>query len=159
MNIFEKMMPNYVKFLRDNKQVIFSILLIIVIPCILVINTLLLVRSMADNMDYELRLRGEMAGQIVATHAENFLSAPDMLREQITRIKSESLFGAISQLDVLVPAEGDFLVLASTDTAIENQVKRQANYALAWSDGKSNAHLTDEVTDAGEQSRLWKSFR
>jgi signal transduction histidine kinase len=156
MNILEKVMPNYVKFLRDNKQVIFSILLIIVIPCILVINTLLLVRSMADNMDYELRLRGEMAGQIVATHAESFLEDPELLNEQIGRIKSESLFGAISQIDVLVPTDEDYQVRASTDAAQVGQAKRQANYALAWSDGKSNAHLTETETDAGEQERIWK---
>jgi len=145
----------YFRFLRDNRQVLFSLVLVIVIPVLLVFNTLWLVRSMSQNIDYELRLRAEMAGQLVGRNVAEQFDDTSLVQQEIGRIRESSLFGAITRVEVLRPTDEGFEILASTNSDSVNRVEGNPGYILAWNNQSSIAQLVIHRSE-GEERREWR---
>ena len=148
-------LSTYIRFLKDNRQVSYALVLIILIPLILALNTFFVVDAMGKNMDYELRLKAELAGTVVAAYSDEYISDPDQMQNTIERVKAESLYDAVSLIEILTPAGEDFRVIASTNTEQIGQIMPQWHYTLVWHEDESVASLVRQVID-GKEQRIWR---
>jgi len=144
-----------VKVIRSNQQVMYALALIVTIPLILAINTFFVVDSMGKHMDYELRLKAELAGSIVSAYSSDMLAAPEQLQAKIEEIKTNSLYEAVKTIEVLVPSGEDFRVLSSTTPSRIDEIMPQWHYTFAWHEDESIATLVKQVED-GKEERVWR---
>ncbi|HNT29730.1 MAG TPA: HAMP domain-containing sensor histidine kinase [bacterium] len=148
-------LSKYVQFLQHNRQMLYAIILIILVPLILAGNTFFVVDGMGKNMDYELRLKAELAGSIIATYSSDILDKQESIQSKLEEVVNQSLYGTIRQAEVLVPEGDDYKVFASTDTERLGEILPQWHYAFVDHEDQAIATLFTTYGDAGEE-RVWK---
>ncbi len=155
MQFIKNKISSYIRFLADNQQVFLSLLLILLVPGILVFNTVFVVKSMDDNMNYELRLKAEMAGSIVARYSSDLLGDPTQLQAKIKLTVDESLHSSTRKVTIMVPEGENFQVLASSDQSEISQIRPQLQYTVAWHQHATIAQLVQTVQNH-QTERLWQ---
>lgn len=107
-----------IKFLQDNKQVFYSIALMIIIPCAVVLNTYLLSQSFKATVDQSLQERAVTIGQAVNTALVDKLNAPDQIQSFVDKWKNNS--SDTKTFDIFYRENGDYKLIASSDKAAIN---------------------------------------
>ncbi|MBI5037979.1 MAG: HAMP domain-containing histidine kinase [Candidatus Kerfeldbacteria bacterium] len=149
--------------LRDNFQFIYGIFLFILIPGALVVNTVLLTSRTSTIMDIELQRKASLAASIVSSSIRNKFDNIEIVQSELVQIADQN--EEIRSLDVLIPENDQFRIVASLDTT---QVGTLSNYlynTIAWQTGEpiayqtnSAARSTEDPTQVGEE-RFWVIVR
>ncbi len=107
-------------FLSERGQVVFGVLLIILVPSALVLNTIIAVSSARDNMNTELQLKSLLAHRIIQVTSKQAVKDPVQLATLIHEVQASD--SEIWGIDVLaIRTDGKFSVVAST---VESNVGR-----------------------------------
>lgn len=122
------------EFLKDNKQLVFSIVVIVLVPALIVVNTYFIVTAMQKNMDQELRNKAVMTSQGLNVSLYDDLSSKEKIQNKIKE------YGKITQnvkkISVVEKNDEDFKVVASLDEKeIGQTIRNEADknfYVLAW---------------------------
>jgi signal transduction histidine kinase len=144
-------------FIRKNPEILFSLLLIFVIPLALYYNLFFTIKSFQKNVNYELQTRALLVESILSVLAKNYISNPEILQKTLEDFVKENpdISQEISQLQIISYQEdGKFQILASTDSQEVGQEIREKEkkdrLAIAW--GK-NENIT-QLVKKGEE-RFW----
>jgi signal transduction histidine kinase len=108
-----------IKFLQDNKQVFYSIALMIIIPCAVVLNTYLLSQSFKSTVDQSLQERAVTIGQAVNTALVDKLNAPEQIQSFVDEWKTNNTDTKV--FDIFYRENGDYKLIASSDKEAINQ--------------------------------------
>ena len=141
--------------LRQSHQVIYAIVLILLIPLAIILNTIWSVKSFQTNIDISLQRQALMIGQLFDSAVYNDL---DSLEEMQARVKSIENSGVeVRNFDILVKEGDDFRIAASFDEEIIGNSTNDLNYVIAWHQNEAVATLVSGALNAGEDSeRLWE---
>jgi len=127
-------------FVSERGQLAFAIILLILIPVALVLNTFIATRAAQENMDFELQRKAVMAEEIFRTAARDRLTDPAALQDLVTRVAaaSDDVWG----LDILQWQNDEFTVVASAVAGSTGRTVRDLNAIIAWHEDEPVAYAT-----------------
>lgn len=141
------------KFIREYPAVLYSLLLIIVLPLILYYNTFLIAQSFQKNIDYNLQSKALVIESILGNLFSDYFDQPELIQEKIEKITQEN--PELKRLRVVIPEErGEFKVIASQNSYEIGAKLKDPSFALAYSQDQTIANLTSK-----EGERFWKVIK
>ncbi|HSX48000.1 MAG TPA: HAMP domain-containing sensor histidine kinase [Candidatus Nanoarchaeia archaeon] len=137
---------------RERLQFYYSIFIVLLVPALLVVNTLWLSSSVKRDFDTELRRKANLASNILGVAAADDIHDQAKLQQLVSRAAAAS--AEINELTVLVPDGQDFRALASTDGGKRGQKTADIQAALAFSRNQPIAALVYATND--QSHRSWR---
>jgi len=145
-------MINFLKrgivFIKENPAILYSLLLIILIPLALYYNTFFAISSFQKNIDYGLQTKALMAESIFGIFASDIFGNPEILQEKIEKITKEN--PEIAKIQVILSEGGKFKIVASKNFEEVGKEISATSIDLAWSKNQAIANLTAE-----NRERFW----
>lgn len=152
-----KFFKDRLDFFKENRQIGYSIFLLISIPAILIFNTFYLTNSFNSVFNHELRLKAELASSVIKNITIQDLNNEALIQEKIKRIVDESLYGTIKSIEILKSHDNNFIIIASSNLDNKGKIISENNinvnnyaeknnlikYKFAWSQSKTLANLND----------------
>lgn len=129
---------------REALQLIYGILLIILIPSLIAYNTVSIISRYNDGMDDALRRQALALGRSIYAGMEADLDDADKLQEDIGKISGRNT--DMEKIQVLVPKNGGFEVIASSEEADIGKTLDFYYYQVAWLQPDNDALATDSLT-------------
>jgi hypothetical protein len=142
-------------FLKENIQFIYSLILIIFIPVVIVLNTLWGIQNTQKNMDEELRKKADLAEEIFGASVADSLDDETGLQIKIDQV-AKSAGTEVKEITVLkqdVDKEG-FIVLASSDLKNLGLIIKSLQNTMVWVEDKPIATLGLD-SQANPPERFW----
>ncbi|MFA6553393.1 MAG: HAMP domain-containing sensor histidine kinase [Patescibacteria group bacterium] len=126
--------------MKNNIQVVYGVLLLIVIPGALVLNTLLFFDRARNVMDIELLRKAELADSVFSTEVPSLLADQAALQAKVEMVAAST--DELQSLDVLIPDGTAFTIIASLDAGVIGQKTDKIYNTLAWQTKESKAFYT-----------------
>jgi len=139
------------KFLRDNKQVVYSIAVIILIPGLVILNTWFFAQSYNKTIELTLYDKAIQIGQTFNAGLSDKLDSPEKMQLFINDWKNYN--EDTSALDIYYPDSQGFKLVASMDNQKElGTTTASYNYSSSWSTGNIFAQRIAEPDGNGTKS-------
>jgi len=156
MKLFSK---ENLRFIRNNFQLVYGVVLLILIPTALVINTLIFINNTQKVMDVELQRKASLANSILSSNVPEMLADSSGLQSLvITTVQNND---ELHSLDILIPEEEGFKVVASMDKEAIGKISKYLYNTIAWDAGEtvayettSKALSTEDQSQTGDE-RFW----
>lgn len=142
--------------LKSEHQVIYAIVLIILIPLAIILNTIWSVNSFKNNIDIELQRQALSTARFFNETVFKESSDSIWLQQKSQAIAQAN--GDINSFDILRPEGENFKVLASLSEQNLGQIKTDLNYVIAWHQEEAVATLVYDVISGqqGSKARFWE---
>lgn len=144
------------KFLKDNRQVVYSIALIILIPGIVILNTWLFSASFKDTIDQSLQDKAVGIGESLNAGLSDKLNSPEAMQSFINNWKTYN--SDTKSLDIFYRDNDTFKLVATINNNDKiGEADNSLLYAISWnndwpsaqkiyeSDGTNNYHYWQVV--------------
>lgn len=128
---------------RETAQLAYGLVLIIVIPALIVFNTIFIINKYNSSIDVALQRQALGFGRVVSALISDDLGKPEELQNKI--IELQKISQDIMDLSVLAPADENFLVMASTREESIGKIFDFYFYRLAWSQARGDGLATDSL--------------
>jgi signal transduction histidine kinase len=139
-------------FLKKNWQIIYALILIILVPVTIVLNTFFVVNRFRKTVDVELQRTAMIIGKLFEVTGRDILDDPAKLQDRLTDVAS--VLQEAKMLDILEQDGDDFQVVASLDENAIGQVAHGRQNMLAWYDDQAIAFLTKSGQSAASDQQL-----
>ena len=136
---------------RQKIELFYSVFLLLIIPGLIVINTLLVSRSVRDDFDTELRRKADLANSIFGSTVEQNLDDTEAIQKSLDTITSAR--EDIASVLVVQPEAGEFRVLATDDETLKDTTISNLQFQLVMNREQSVAQLINRGED--ETGRSW----
>lgn len=135
----------FIAWLKKHWQIVYAVFLIVLVPVLIVLNTLYAVETYRRNTDVALQRQALIVGRMFNVAAADLLDDPAALQNRIGEIAKQ--VGEVHTLEVLVPdgaalPSERFKIAASLDPEAVGGVSTQIQNVLAWSQDEAFAFLT-----------------
>lgn len=141
------------KFIKQYPAILYSFILILILPLILYYNTFLAAESFQENVDYNLQTKALMTENVLGAFLSDFLESPESLQQKIEEISKDN--PEIEGLRVAVEEKGgEFKVIASQSPYEIGARVSNPSFALSFSQNQTIANL---ISRDGE--RLWNVIK
>ncbi len=140
------------RFLKQNWQIIYALILIVLVPITIAANTLFVVSRFRTTVDVELQRTALIIGRMFNVAARDTFDEHEALQQQVEEVAG--VIPEIISLDVLALDGVDFFVVASL---YEDGIGRQAHgrqNILSWSENEAIAYLTKSPRPASADLKL-----
>lgn len=127
-------------FLKENYQILYSLLLIIFIPIILLSNTAISTVIFKNAIDQGLYDKSIAIGEVINAGMTGMLSSPEEMQARLEKIKKFN--SEISDLSILSPNGQEFKYVAAIDKKIINTTSSDTINLIAWNENNPIAILT-----------------
>ncbi len=137
--------PTFMTWLKKHWQIIYAVFLIVLVPVLIVSNTLYAVETYRRNTDIALQRQALIVGRMFNIAAADLLDDPAALQRPVAEAARQ--IGEVYALDVLVP-DGSaipserFKIVASLDPEAVGGASTQIQNVLSWSQDEAFAFLT-----------------
>lgn len=150
MNLIFRKIGTGIEFIQRNPSIIFSLLLLVLVPVGLFIQTIFIIRTFEKNVDFILQEHALTLGKIIGGVASDFAHDRAGLQERILSIGRANPEIAKIQL-FSHERENDFRVVASKKSDdVGALVAANTSLLLSWGKNQAFAYLTKEG-----QGRFW----
>lgn len=129
-------------FIRKNPALLYSLLLIVLIPTALYYNTFSTVNSFQKNIDYELQTRALLAESIFGVFAPDVLENTELLQRKIEKVAKDN--PEIANIRLILPENEKFKIVVSKNSEDVEQEISSTSIDLAWTQNQTIAHLTSQ---------------
>ena len=136
-------------FFKENRQLLFGIVLVIVIPLLVVVNSIIFFRRFTNTFDLELHRRAILVGEITSSFIGNYLNDPALLKESIDKTVRST--DGLSDVELSIPQGSDLIVTASVNNERVGLRETETAAFLAWQNKRPIAY---RVVDRSE-GRAW----
>ena len=137
-----------INFIKKNPTILYSFLLVILIPFALYYNTFFAVSSFQKNIDYNLKTKALLIGNIFEAFASDFFNNPSVLNDKIRRITKQD--SEIAKIQIVLREGEKFKIISSKNFQDVGKNISSISINLAWTQNQAIAHL---VSINGE--RFW----
>lgn len=120
-----------IKFLQDNKQVVYSIALMVLIPCIVIFNTWIFSGFFKDTINQALQDKAIAIGETVNAGLAGKLNSPEDIQSFADNYKKMS--DSVKSLNVFYKEGEEFKVIASSDKDKVGKRDNSTAHAISWS--------------------------
>ena len=134
-----------IKFLQDNRQVIYSIILMIFIPAIIIFNTLLFSQSFKRTVDQSLQEKAVSVGQAINSAIADKLDSPEEMQFFIDNWNNYN--SDTESLDIFYPEGKEFKLVASLDKDEIGRIDNSTLYTIAYTKNWPTAQKVYEVSE------------
>lgn len=148
---------NNVIFLKNNFQIVYSIILLILIPAGLVINSVIFIKNTQKVIDIELQRKVMMASQIVAPSVSGLLSKQEALQSNVEGLAKSN--EEIKSLDIMIPEGDNFKIVASLDKNYVGKTSKYLNNKIAWDTEEAVAFQTTSPALSTEEQKTFSDQR
>lgn len=142
-------------FVKENPRIIYSLVLVFIIPLAIFLNTWLTVKDFEANLENIIRSKAVLAEDIVKFIARDSIQDPQKLQQLIEETKK--LNADIGIFEILVSDEksAGFKIIAASESEITNQIlsnpKEIFYHQIAWNQPDDNVSFVTEENS----SRSW----
>lgn len=136
-------------FIRIYPGILYSFLLIVIIPLVLYYNTFYTTRAFQKNIDFNLQTRALTIENILTVLVSDFFSDRELLQEKLGEVIKEN--PEIRELRVIKEEAGDFKIISSQNPQEIGGIISDPSLALSWFQNQTIANL---ISEKGE--RFWK---
>jgi len=156
MKIFSK---EYFLYLRNNLQLVYGVILLILVPATLVINSLFFINNTQKVVDIELQRKASLAAGVLSSNIPDLLSNVNNLQARVEEVANNN--DEVHSLDVLMPEGEYFKVVASLDSSAIGSISKYVYNTLAWQTGEAIAYQTNSSALSTEdqtqltEDRFW----
>ena len=139
-----------IRFIRENPEVIFSLILLVFIPAAIFLNTYYTIGKFQKNINTIIHTKAILAENIINLTAKDLLASPDRLQTLVEKIVLEN--EEIKKFDILIRNENNegFRVIASNDASSIGTDSLELQNILAWNQKEGIANLGGNDTE-----RFW----
>lgn len=130
-------------FLKNNFQVIYGIVLIILVPVVVATNTLLLNSSFKKTIDIQLQRNALSVGQILNSTLSNSLADAAELQRVVNEVVQNS--ADVVLVEILEPQTGEFQIIASSASERVATQSSYVQYILSWQQRQAVATVLDQA--------------
>lgn len=151
------------KFIKNNLEVVYAILLVLAIPAIIIINSVYTAKTYKGAIDDSINRHVLQLGRTLSVLIQSDLDNQGKLQKTIKEIVQKNQ--AITALDVFVLKQDKFRIVASLNPNTLNDVVSSHFLALAWQQpvGDGLARVTfdsapvtiDQISDQVGDERFW----
>ena len=151
--MFKDFFSRVLKFIKQYPAVLYSFLLIVILPLLLYYNTFLILKSFQENIDYSLQTKALTIENILETLLSDFFDNPEVLQQKIEEIAQEN--PEIKELSILTQKPGGkFIVLVSQNPDEIGIEVQDPSFALSYSQDNALANLRTK-----ENERFWNVMK
>lgn len=141
------------KFIKQYPAVLYSLLLVVILPLLLYYNTFLVAKSFQENIDQNLQTKALIIENILGSFFGELSENPELLQEKIEEISSQN--PEIRDLRVAKEkAGGKFEILASQNSYEIGAITKDPSFALSFSQDQTIANLTSK-----QGERFWSVIK
>jgi signal transduction histidine kinase len=146
-------------FFKNNFQLMYAVVLLILIPAALIINTVIFINNTQKVIDAELQKKASLATGILSASLPDLLSDPAALQKRIVLLAQSN--EELRSIDVLVPDGENFKITASLDPQAAGTISKFVYNTIAWKTDESVAYQTNSsalsTEDQSQRSdqRFW----
>jgi signal transduction histidine kinase len=131
-----------IKFLSDNRQVFYSIFLMVIIPMIIIVNTLLCTYFFKNTINQSLQEKAVAIGESINSGIADKLDSPEQIQ---AFIDSWNKYNSDTEsLDVFYPEEDGFKLIASLDKKEVGRIDKAMLYTISWTNNWPTAQKVYE---------------
>lgn len=141
-------------FLKSESQVIYAIVLILLIPTTIILNTVWSLKSFQKNIDVGLQRQALIVGKFFEKTVWQKSNDPIYLQETIDSFSAANL--TLVEFDILNPQGEDFEVIASLKKETLGNTSRDLNYVISWHQDEAVATLVSGISESGSRERYWE---
>lgn len=138
-------------FIKENPSIIFSLILVVLIPAAFFINTYLINSSYEKNIDLITQRKAVLTENVINTLVKNEISEKDALQLSLEKIVKEN--NEIVSLSIIQSTnnQNEFEIIASSDLgSVGKKNDASLQNILAWNKPEGIAFL-----DKNDQGRFW----
>ena len=140
-------------FLKEKAQFLYSIILIILIPVIIVANALWQIRTSNENMTKVLESKAVLVESVLGDSINESLKNHLALQDKISKVVSKN--PEISEITVMTQSADDFTVIASSNKQNIGLRLTSSDYTSSWLQNKTTTKLFTDTTKTSP-SRFWQ---
>lgn len=137
---------------RENLQLVYGIFLMILIPSLIAYNTIFIVGKYNESIDASLQRKALTVGRTIYASLQEDLDSEENIQTRIEKISNKS--NEFENIEVLVPEEENFKVIASSKPENIGKIMDFYYYQVAWvqpdNDGLATDSLKLSATKQGE---------
>ena len=138
---------------KEKYQIIYSIILIIVIPVAVIINTLIFTGALKKHIDQVLYDKAIAIGRIINLNVWDVLDNPNSLQSALELVAQNNL--DISDLNISQRLDDNFVIVASLDSSQIGEKLTSTEKVIAWYQGQPVAFLTTVKNKDNTAVRFW----
>jgi signal transduction histidine kinase len=149
---------------RETIQLVYGVVLIVLIPLLIVVNTVFIIGKYNRGIDVALQRQALSVGRTISALMQGDLPWNYFIQAKLDLLVNNN--SEIMELKVLKPEGDDFKIVASSRTEEIDQVSSSYYYRLAWAEKLNDAIATEslalensaygsEVLSPGEEERYW----
>ena len=147
--ILQESIRNSFAFIKRNPKIIYSLILLIIIPCIIFFNTWFIVSKFEKNIDTIIQSKAVLIEDVLSFYVIEHLHNREKLESIVDSVVNE--YEEIIGVSILVPGEkGYFEYIASSREDIVGESTNDIESVMAWNNAEGIAHLKSN----GEE-RFW----
>lgn len=128
---------------RETAQIVYGVLLVVLIPLLIVINSVFIINKYNQTLDITLQREALTIGRSVYALITPDLGNPAFLQEDIDNLMWHNV--QFQEMSILYPEGDGFKVVASSDFDSVGRLDDRAYYAMAWSQPDNDGLATDSV--------------
>ena len=140
--------------LSENKEFLYALLLIVIIPAALVANTLILIQKAGNDFETEITGKANLSTSIFTSSIKEIATNSALLSSQITKIASNS--ADIKGLTVMNFEQGNPVILATNEGEEALSTNNILQSKLAWTTGQPYTTKLDILNEEGKNTKLWQ---
>ena len=141
-----------IRYLRNNLQLVYGVVLLILIPAALVINSVIFINNTQKVMDVELQRKASLATGVFSSNIPDLLSDRGALQARVEDTAQRN--DEVHSLDVLVPEGENFKIVASLDKDARGTISKYIYNTLAWQTEEVIAYqTTSQAISTEDQSQ------
>ncbi len=152
--MWRRMKPILSQKANSKFELVYSILLVVLIPTLLVGNIFWIWQSAKQNMDNELHEKAVLANEIFASVADSeIFSNKTLAQTKLEKIKVNAK--DVMEVSILTRDGENFVVLASTSKEKIDTVAEGYQSDIAWKENKPVAILGSYADSSNSSMRVW----
>ncbi len=125
MNIKEYIAKN-----RENIQIIYGLVLIILIPLLIALNTNYIINKYNSNIEETLRKQAQDFSRSIYVFVRDDLSDAEKLQKKVEELSARNK--TVQEVTILAPEGDDFKIIVSTQKENVGSVLKSPFYKIAW---------------------------
>jgi len=136
-------------------QIVYSVSILVIIPILLVVNTIFMATSVRNNYDKELQSRAELANSVLAISVQDYLEfgQDDLANSKLQKLKETQK--ELRNMAIITKTSSGYKVFATADDNFELSNSDSLQYDIVFGRKWPVAKNILAYTDKGQKTRAW----
>ncbi len=141
---------------KPKLEVVYSMAVLVMVPVLIVVNTLFITTQMRNNLDAELRRKADLSNTIFATQVAGVLGDDNKTLKLQSMVDTlQSARPDLSDIEVAQRIDGQWATIASSNAARKGKIFGSAQHDIVSQQRRSVARLINITDPQGNEAEAW----